>query len=131
MLSKQEEEQERREVLENDRKVLEQRCSTFHAHAQAQADEMSQGRFAAIGAPRVVGSTPNPAAQYPAASSAHQIELPPEQAFGYSVDDMPELENPAAVSASVSPAAEPGGAAAPSAPPDVEHAPPSSNKRSE
>jgi hypothetical protein len=57
MLSKQEEEQERRETLENDRKVLE-RGSTFHQHAQAQAAEMSQGRFAAMGKPHVVGVRP-------------------------------------------------------------------------
>jgi hypothetical protein len=69
-----------------------QQGGTFFQHGLAQADELSQGRFAATGAPRVVGSTPNPAAQYPAASSAHQTELPPEQPLGYSVDDMPGLE---------------------------------------
>jgi hypothetical protein len=91
MLSRQEEEAERRATLENDRLVREQqqRGSTFHQHAQAQADELSQGRFAATGAPRVIGATPSPAAQYPAASAAHQTELPPEQPLGYRVDAMP------------------------------------------
>jgi len=134
MLSKQEEEQERREVLENDRKVLEQRGSTYHQHGVAQADELSQGRFAATGAPRVVGSTPNPASQYPAASAAHQTELPPEQPLGYSVDDMPGLENPAGDAFSgLSPPAATGGAEAPSIPLDVvEHAaPPPSSKGSD
>src|SRR6516162_10947870 len=130
MLSKQEEEQERREVLENDRKVLEQRGSTYHQHGVAQADEINQGRFAATGAPRVVGSTPNPASQYPAASAAHQTELPPEQPLGYSVDDMPGLENPTGDAFSgLSPPVATGGAAdAPSAPPDVEHAAPPLSK---
>jgi hypothetical protein len=132
MLSRQEEEQERRETLENDLRVLQQRGSTFHQHAQAQANELSGGRFAATGAPRVVGSTPNPAAQYPAASAAHQTELPPENPLGYSVDDMPGLE-PSADSSSLSPVEQLGGAAdAPSAPPDVEHAaPPPSSKGSD
>jgi hypothetical protein len=117
MLSKQEEAQERREVLENDRLLREQqKASTFHQHAQAQADETAQGRFRATGTPRVIGSTPSPAAQYPAASSAHQTELPREEPLGYSVDAMSGLENPADVSV-VSPSAEPGGAAAPSVPP--------------
>jgi hypothetical protein len=94
MLSKQEEEQERRAVLENDRKVLEQRGGTFFQHGVSQAAELSQGRFAAVGAPTVVGSKPNPSTQYPAASAAHQTELPPEQPLGFSIDDMPGLENP-------------------------------------
>jgi hypothetical protein len=58
MLSKQEEEQERRETLENDRLVREaehQRLlrggTTFHQFAQSFADEVNQGRFAATGVP--------------------------------------------------------------------------------
>jgi hypothetical protein len=122
MLSRQEEEQERRETLENDLKVLRERGSTFHQHGLAQADEINQGRFAATGAPRVVGSTPTPASQYPAASAAHQTELPPEQPLGFAIDQMPSDEPSAGLSAVQAT----GGAAAPSAPPDVEPAPPSS-----
>jgi hypothetical protein len=100
MLSKQEEEQERRETLENDLRVLRERGSTFHQHAQSQASDLAQGRFAATGAPRVVGSTPDASAQYPAAAPSHQVTLPPEQPLGYSVDYMPGLENPTGVSVS-------------------------------
>jgi hypothetical protein len=89
LLSKQEEELERREVLGNDRRVREQQSSTFHQHAQAQADEINQGRFAATGVPNVIGAKPTPASQYPAASSAHQTELPPEPPLGYPIGQMP------------------------------------------
>jgi hypothetical protein len=115
MLSKQEEEQERRETLENDLRVLRERGSTFQQHAQAQANELSGGRFAATGSPRVVGSVANASSQYPAASSEVQTELPPEQPLGYSVDDMPGLENPTGVS--VSPPVATGAPAVDGAPP--------------
>ena len=136
MLSKQEEEQERREVLENDQRVREQQQAqggTFYQHGLAQADEINQGRFAAVGAPTVVGSKPNPSTQYPAASAAHQTELPPEQPLGFSIDDMPGLENPTGGSSVSAPVATGGAADAPSAPPDVEHAapPPSSEQTNE
>jgi hypothetical protein len=62
---------ERRRTLENDRQLLEREGSTFYQDGLSQADEISQGRFAATGSPRVIGSTPTPASQYPAAS-AHQ-----------------------------------------------------------
>ena len=71
---------ERQAVLENDLKVLEQqRGSTFHQHAQSLADETNRGRFAAVGAPVVIGAKPSVASQYPAASSAHQTSLPAEK----------------------------------------------------
>jgi hypothetical protein len=87
MLSKQEEEQERRATLENDRKVREQqRASTFHQHAQAQADEINQGRFRATGVPSVTGATPVPS--YPAAG-AHQADpVGTEPPLGFSVSDL-------------------------------------------
>jgi hypothetical protein len=129
MLSSQEEEAERIATLRNDQRVREQaqQGTTFHQHAQAQALDTAGGRFAATGAPRVVGSTPNPSAQYPAASSAHQTELPPEEPLGFSIDEMP---NPTGVSPVTSPVA-PGGAAAPSCPSGVEPAPPSSSEQDE
>ena len=121
---------ERRATLDNDLKVLQQQGSTFHQHAQAQADELSQGRFAATRAPRVIGSTPTPASQYPAASAAHQTELPPEPPLGF---DNPTLDEPSTASSPPFPAVEQLGGAdgAPSSslsPDVVEHAaPPPSN----
>jgi hypothetical protein len=90
---------ERRETLDNGLKVLQQQGSTFYQHGLAQADETNQGRFAATGSPRVIGSTPTPA-QYPAASAAHQTELPPEKPLGYSIDAMP-VDEPSTTSPSV------------------------------
>jgi hypothetical protein len=101
------------------------RSSTLHQHGQSQADEINQGRFAARGKPVVIGTMPSPASAYPAASAAHQTELPPEEPLGY--DEMP-LENPAGVFPASAPA-DTGGA--PSQPQDVEAPPPSSNKGSE
>ena len=119
MLSSQEEQEERRRVALQDADVRRQQQQaqggTFHAHAQAQANELSGGRFAATGSPRVVGSTPNPSAQYPAASVAHQTELPPEEPLGIDINAMLGLENPTGDSSSgVAPVATgaPAGAAA-------------------
>jgi hypothetical protein len=86
MLSKQEEDQERRETLENDLRVLRERGSTYHQHGVAQADELSQGRFAATGVPSVTGATPVPS--YPAAG-AHQADpVGTEPPLGFSVNDL-------------------------------------------
>jgi hypothetical protein len=122
---------ERRETLENDRKVREaehQRLlcegTTFHQHAQSAANDEAGGRFAAINPVTVVGS--DPALKYPAASSSWQIQLPDEPPLGF--------ENPALESAFASlSSAQTGGAAdAPSAPPNVERAaPPPSSKGSD
>jgi hypothetical protein len=107
MLSRQEEEAERKAVFENDLQLLRQ-TGTFFSHGQAQALDTSGGRFgAAMGAPTVTGSTAIP--KYPAASSSHQVELPPEQPLGYSVDDMP-IE-PSAVSVTAAEQLAPAGAA--------------------
>jgi len=97
MLSRQEEEQERRETLENDRLVRQQQKqqsegTTFHQHAQAQADEINQGRFAATGAPNVIGAKSLVAAAYPAASPTWQIQLPDEPPL--SAYENPALEDP-------------------------------------
>ena len=112
---------ERRETLENDRKVREaehQRLlregATFHQFAQAFADEVNQGRFAATGAPRVVGSTPNPSMQYPAASTPFQSDpVGTEPPLGIDINAMSE-QNPADVS--VSPSAATGASAVDGAP---------------
>jgi hypothetical protein len=95
VLSKQEEELERREVFENDRRVREQQQaagSTFFQHGQVQADEVNQGRFAATGVPRVIGSTATVASMYPAASASHQTALPDEPPTGYAINEMPPLD---------------------------------------
>ena len=73
MLSRQEEEAERRATLENDRRVREQQAQATTMHQRAVADaSIETGRFTAVNAAHVVGSTPTPASQYPAASAAHQ-----------------------------------------------------------
>jgi hypothetical protein len=79
MLSRQEEERERRAVLKNDARVREGSAYIDHQH-----DEML-GRFTQIGATNVIGSTAVP--QYPAASSPWQIQLPNEPP-GYRIDDL-------------------------------------------
>jgi hypothetical protein len=117
---------ERQAVLENDRKVFEQRRgSTFHQHALAQADEINRGRFAAVGTPHVVGSTPIPKyPELPASSPFYHDPVPNEPPL--SVHDNPALENPADAPL-VSASAVTGGAEAPSVQPpgfDVEHAAP-------
>jgi hypothetical protein len=91
---------ERQAVLENDRKVREQqqqeRGGTYHAYAQSTANDEFGGRFAAIGVPRVVGSTPNPSAQYPAAAAHQRDPVPTEPPLGYSVDQVEPIEPSAA-----------------------------------
>jgi hypothetical protein len=87
MLSKQEEQAERKEVLENDKRLREQ-GSTFLDH---QHDEAG-GRFKEVGASNVIGSTEMIAGAYPAASSAHQTELPPEKPLGYDINALEPLE---------------------------------------
>jgi hypothetical protein len=42
----------------------------------------------------VIGSKSGVASAYPAASAAHQIQLPNEEPLGYRIDAMPELEQP-------------------------------------
>jgi hypothetical protein len=132
MLTSQEEQEERRRVAlqDADLRRQQQQAGTFFSHAQSAANDTAGGRFAATGSPRVVGSTPTPSTQYPAASSTHQTELPPEKPLGVDINAMPGLENPTGVSPVTSPVA-PGGAAAPSCPSGVEPAPPSSSEQDE
>jgi hypothetical protein len=100
MLSKQEEAQERRAVLENDRRVREQQQSSTNLdHARAAANDTGGGRFASLGAPHVVGSTPIP--KYPQAGPAFQVDPvgdEPPLAF-----DNPALANPTGVPPVTSP----------------------------
>jgi len=86
MLSSQEERAERQRVFAQDQSLRNQ-GSTFHQHALADADT-PRGRFSVIDAAYVVGSKPDVASAYPAASSAHQTELPREPALGYRINDL-------------------------------------------
>src|SRR5262249_40164536 len=90
MLTDQEEQAEKRRTLLNDARVREQSNSgdtgTFLSHTHI---DDAGGRFAAVNAAKIVGQLPTIAAGYPAASAAHQTELPPEGPLGYSIDAMP------------------------------------------
>src|SRR6516165_2906444 len=102
MLESQREQEDRRRTMQNDARVREQiervfaqdqsvprQASTFHQHAQADADT-PLGRFSAVSAAYVVGSTAIP--QYPAAASHQRDPCGLEPPLGYRVDAMPELE---------------------------------------
>jgi hypothetical protein len=83
-----EQEERRRILLEG---------TTMQQFAQSQADEINQGRFAATGVPNVIGAKPGVAQMYPAASAAHQVDLPKEEPLGFAIDEMP-FENSAGAS---------------------------------
>src|SRR5262252_1499224 len=89
---------ERRATLENDRRVREQSkngdTGTFLSHTHI---DDAGGRFSAVNAAKIVGQSPAIAAAYPAASAAHQTELPPEPSLGFSIDEMPGLESSVAI----------------------------------
>jgi hypothetical protein len=61
MLSKQEEQAERLEVLENEKRL---KGTTLSRFGQSEADT-PRGRFSEQGKSTQIGSTPNPASQYP------------------------------------------------------------------
>jgi hypothetical protein len=98
----QHEQAERIETLRNDADLRRQQQkleppNTFHQHAQSAANDISGGRFGALGAPHVVGSAPIP--KYPQAGTPFQIDP---------VGDEPPLsayENPALDPSTVSPSA--------------------------
>jgi hypothetical protein len=107
MLSRQEEEQERRETLENDRKLLDaerQRIlregTTMHAFAQSEAN-LDLGRYgAAMGKPDVVGV--RPAVKYlqlPESSPWSGAQPQPGPEPPLSAYDNPALEPSAGLSA--------------------------------
>jgi hypothetical protein len=88
MLSSQEEQEERRRTLQNDVRVREQQReqgSTYLAHTHSDLG----GRYSAVGAQTIVGA--QPITNYPAASAAHQIQLPDEPPLGC---DNPALDPP-------------------------------------
>jgi len=113
--SAQDEQHERRRVFAQDQSVRNQ-GGTMHAFAISDA-ATPRGRFSEVNAAYVVGSKPT--ISYPAASSAHQTELPPEPPTGYRIDAMPDFDP----GPDVSPAQQlpnPASAVAPSSPVDVE-----------
>jgi hypothetical protein len=63
MLSKQIEQADRLEVLENEKRLRNQ-GSTFSQFAESEAST-PLGRFNAISNPTIIGSKPSPATQYP------------------------------------------------------------------
>jgi hypothetical protein len=104
--SDQEEQAERRRVALQDAdwrrqqkeaaKAAEQ-PATMHGFAVSEAN-LDIGRYsAATGKPTVTGSAPTSASQYPAASPALQVELPPEPPLGF---ENSALESPTDVSTS-------------------------------
>jgi hypothetical protein len=90
MLSDQIDQAERKAFLRNDARVREQQRereqqgTTFHQFAQADVT-IPRNRFDQVNAATVIGSKARIAAAYPAASAAHQTELPPEEPLGYCV----------------------------------------------
>jgi hypothetical protein len=82
MLSSQEEMEDRKRVLENERKLRE--GGTMHAHALADAST-PMGRFTQVNATSVVGSRADVAGAYPACSPALAVQLPDESPTGYAI----------------------------------------------
>ena len=106
---------ERRATFANDRKVREQQQqgTTFKAFADAEA--RVPGRFEHVAAAHVVGTTPDPAQAYPAAS----IQSDPvgiEPPLGYRVDEMIPLESSAVPVVEDTPSSEPDDAPSNNAP---------------
>jgi hypothetical protein len=94
MLENQIDQIERRAVMRNEQLVREGRvfapnepkeATTMHQFAQSDADT-PRGRFSTVEAQVVVGATAVP--NYPAASSAWQIQLPDEPPLSYAIDAM-------------------------------------------
>jgi hypothetical protein len=97
MLSSQEEQIERQRVFAQDQSVQRQ-ATTMHAHAIADA-ATPRGRFSAVEAAYVVGSTATP--QYPQASTPFQRDPVPDEP-PLSAHDNPGFEEPSTVFSSVS-----------------------------
>jgi hypothetical protein len=89
----QDEQRERRETLENDRRVQKaehdrRNASTYATFAEAFADEDRQGRFKAVNKTTVVGT--DAIAKYPEQppnSPFHHDRVPDEPPLGFSVED--------------------------------------------
>lgn len=79
MLSKQEEQAERLEILENEKRL---KGSTYMAHTHNDTG----GRFSAVSNPKVIGSTPNPAPHYPAGNAWAAADQGTEPSLGVDIN---------------------------------------------
>ena len=79
-LSRHEEQNERLEILENEKRLRDQ-GSTYMAHTHNDTG----GRFSAVSNPKVIGSTPNPATAYPRAYLNHD-PVPDEISLGVDIN---------------------------------------------
>jgi hypothetical protein len=129
MLSRQEEERERRETLENDRRVREQSrngdTGTYLSHTHSEVG----GRFAIDEHQTITGVVSPAPPPLPSTSpwSGAQPEPGPEEPLGYEINRLTPFElEPSMAQSSVDHAQAPGGAEAPSLSMDVEHAAPPS-----
>jgi hypothetical protein len=96
------ENRERAEIMKDEARLRDQeRASTMFEHAVSSANDETGGRYSAIGKQRVVGSTPMAATIYPAASAAHQVQLPPEPPLGIDINAMPDLASPTGLASPV------------------------------
>ena len=98
MLSRQEEMAERKDYLENEKRLRNQ-GTTFSEFAQSDA-ATSLGRFGAVSSPRVIGEK-SPAAQYPAGSNWTVDPVPPELPLGVDINEMPVCGEPHELKASI------------------------------
>jgi hypothetical protein len=110
MLENQIDQAERNRVLENDRRVMEQReqerrvfaddqslprpGTTYNQFAQSDAD-IPRGRFTEHERSTVVGAQPT--INYPAAAAHQHDPVGQEPALGYRIDEMPALDEPSTV----------------------------------
>jgi hypothetical protein len=78
---------ERQERIDDLRRQ-QQQGATLHGRAQADVAQMPPDRFASVNATTVIGSRPEIAGAYPAASAAHQVQLPDEMPTGYRIDQL-------------------------------------------
>jgi len=117
--SDQEDQADKRRVLLQDADVRNRSrngdTGTFLSHTHI---DDAGGRFAAVNAAKIIGQLPAIAESYPAASAAHQAELPPEPSLGFSIDEMPDLEPSTAppVESTGDPADAPSGGSGPASP---------------
>jgi hypothetical protein len=81
MMSKHEEQNDRLEILENEKRLRDQ-GSTYMAHTHNDTG----GRFSAISNPTVIGSTPTPASAYPAGNAWCDADQGLEPPLGYAID---------------------------------------------
>lgn len=90
---------EKRQILENDRKVRD--GSTFFAHARADAELNLGGRYAKVQPTSVTGA--NPGSVYPRMPEGNpwaKDECPPEPSLGYAIDEQEPVGEPHEIAAS-------------------------------